>query len=65
MKRDDEPKVWVIVVKLVVGALALIGAVGGALIYAERAGIGAPASAPTQTGTSWGVSSDSPVNMKR
>ena len=65
MKRNEEPKVWVIVVKLVVGALVLIGAVGGALIYAERAGIGAPPSAPTQSGNGWGISSDSPVNMKR
>ena len=65
MKRNEEPKVWVIVVKLVVGALVLIGAVGGALIYAERAGIGAPTAAPTQSGNGWGISSDSPVNMKR
>ena len=60
--KDDEPKVWVTVVKLVVGLTVMIGGVGMALWYAKDMDNGSP-TAPT--GDSWGVSKDSPVRMKR
>jgi uncharacterized membrane protein len=62
MKQEDEPKVWVIVVKLIVGALVLIGAVGGALMYAEQDEVATPT---PLNGKSWGIAGDSPVRMKR
>jgi hypothetical protein len=60
-KKDDEPKVWVTVLKLVVGAVVLIGGVGLALWYAKDLDNGAK----TPAGDSWGISHDSPVRMKR
>ena len=64
MKRNpkDEPKVWVTVVKLVIGLVAIVGGVGLALWYAKDMDNGAfklPSSDP------WGISKDSPSRMKR
>lgn len=61
-KIDDEPKVWVTVLKLVVGLVAIVGGVGLALWYAKDLDNGAP---KTPAGDSWGISHDSPVRMKR
>lgn len=60
--NSDEPKVWVTVVKLIVGAVVIIGGVGAALWYAKDLDTGGPKS-PGQD--SWGISHDSPVRMKR
>ena len=59
--NDDEPKVWVTVLKLIAGLIVIIGGVGLALWYAKDMDNGAklPAS------DSWGISKDSPVNMRR
>ena len=62
MKRDEEPKVWVIVVKLIIGATILIGGVGLALKYAERQQGGLP---KPPADTSWGIATDSPISGKR
>lgn len=58
--KNDEPKVWVTVVKLVVGLAVMIGGVGLALWYAKDMDNGS-----TRSGDTWGVSKDSPVRMKR
>ena len=62
MLKDGESKVWVTVVKLVVGLTVMIGGVGLALWYAKDMDNGSP-TAPA--GDAWGVSKDSPVRMKR
>ncbi len=61
-RKNDEPKVWVTVLKLIVGAAVLIGGVGAALWYAKDMDNGGP-KAPGQSG--WGISQDSPLRMKR
>lgn len=63
MKKDDEPKLWVTVLKLVVGAVILIGSVGGALWLAskwEQSG-----ASTTGPGIGWGISTDSPIRSNR
>ncbi|MEO7107363.1 MAG: hypothetical protein ABIZ09_13400 [Rhodoferax sp.] len=60
--KDDEPKVWVTIIKLVVGLAVIIGGVGFALWYAKDMDNGM---SQTPTGDSWGISKDSPVSMKR
>ncbi len=58
MKRDDEPKLWVTVLKLIVGATILIGGVGLALNYAEKLQGEVPKPQPK---SNWGIFSDSPI----
>ncbi|PQA76132.1 hypothetical protein C5F53_16970 [Rhodoferax sp. TS-BS-61-7] len=58
MKRDDEPKLWVTVLKLVIGLTILIGGVGLALNYAEQHQEEMPKPAPK---SNWGIFSDSPI----
>ena len=60
--KDDEPKVWVTVVKLVAGLVLLIGGVGLALWYAKDMDNGAPV---PPSSDKWGISHDSPMRMKR
>ena len=64
MKRqnNDEPPVWVTVVKLIIGLVVIVGGVGLALWYAKDMDNGAAKLAATD---SWGISKDSPVNMRR
>jgi len=61
-QKDDEPKVWVTVLKLVIGLIVIIGGVGLALWYARDLDTGGP-KAPGQD--AWGISHDSPLRMKR
>lgn len=58
MKRDDEPKLWVTVLKLVIGAAILIGGVGLALNYAEKNQTEMPLPKPK---SGWGIFGDSPI----
>jgi len=62
MKRDDEPKLWVTVAKLVIGAVILVGGVGLALWYAAQEQGGVPKPPSDQ---SWGIANDSPIRSKR
>lgn len=59
---EDEPKLWVTVVLLILGALVLVGLVGLALWYAERKETTAPIAAPDK---SWGIVGDSPVHKRK
>ncbi|MDZ7937077.1 MAG: hypothetical protein U5M53_01850 [Rhodoferax sp.] len=58
MKRDDEPKLWVTVLKLVIGLTILIGGVGLALNYAEKHQDEMPIPQPK---SNWGIFGDSPI----
>ena len=63
MKQDDDdPKWWVTMLKLVLGAAIFIGVIGFALKYAEKFDNSGnmPAAA-----TGWGIVGDSPIRFKR
>ena len=61
-KHDDEPPVWLTVIKLVVIATVLIGGTGLLLSYvAEKQG--SPEIPKPQN--DWGILSDSPIHSKR
>lgn len=59
---DDEPRLWLTVLLLVLGALVLVGLVGLALWFAERSDTTVPIVAPDK---SWGIVGDSPVNRRK
>jgi len=61
-RQDDEPKMWVTVLKLVLGLVVIVGGVGLALWLAKDWDNGA---AKTPAQDAWGISHDSPVRMKR
>jgi hypothetical protein len=63
LKPDQEPSVWLTVLKLVLVAVCLIGGVGLALWVAGETQE-APAPASTSQGD-WGIVGDSPVRFKR
>lgn len=70
---EKEPNVWVTALKLVVGALVVIGGVGFALWIAAQGPAHSPAQdqaqqevwqqtpKPPTDSSSWGISKDSPV----
>lgn len=58
MKRDEEPKLWVTVLKLSIGLAVIIGGVGLALNYAEKHQEEMPTPPPQ---SNWGIFSDSPI----
>ncbi|WP_342617014.1 hypothetical protein [Rhodoferax sp. GW822-FHT02A01] len=68
MKKDDddEPSVWVTVLKLVVGAIILIGGTGLALWYVDQVqenakpGLGSGVGPPD-----WGIVGDNPLKNRR
>jgi hypothetical protein len=76
MKQNDEPAVWVTVIKLLIGAVALIGGVGLALWWAEKRPEYSPAleqakeearasSPKSGSDKSWGIATDSPIRNNR
>jgi hypothetical protein len=62
MKKNQEPKLWVTVLKLIVGATLLIGGVGTALWYVDQE---QSKDAPTKVDKSWGIFRDSPIRSNR
>jgi len=72
-QHDEEPKVWLTVVKLLIGAALLIGGVGLALWIAAQGPVHSPAleqaqeaaqsksSKPLSSDSSWGIAKDSPL----
>ena len=75
MAKDEknEPNVWVTALKLVIGAVVIIGGVGFALWMAAQGPVNSPAQdqaqqevwkqspKPPTESSSWGISKDSPV----
>ncbi len=59
---DDEPRLWLTVLLLVLGALVLVGLVGLALWFAQSEGTTVPVVGPDK---SWGIVGDSPVNRRK
>ena len=69
-KKDDEPKLWVTVLKLAVGFVLLVGGTGFALWYVDQAQTDALPALGTGAGTGlgssgWGIVGDSPLRPKR
>ncbi|QDL52826.1 hypothetical protein [Rhodoferax aquaticus] len=66
MDQDDEPNVWLTVLKLVVGAVVIIGGLGLVLWWAgEHQMKNAPDPNTNSSKDAWGIVHDSPVNRKR
>lgn len=60
---DDEPSVWVTVLKLVVGAIIIIGATGMALWYVSKTQEQHVYRDPASAGSNdWGIANDSPIH---
>ncbi len=71
--NEKEPNVWLTALKLVVGALVIIGGVGFALWMAAQGSVYSPAQdqaqqevwkkspKPPTDSSSWGISKDAPV----
>jgi hypothetical protein len=67
---DEEPKLWVTVLKLVIGLVILVGGTGLVLHYADNMQVqeqpGPGSGAGTGLGsTGWGIVGDSPLRPKR
>jgi hypothetical protein len=68
--RDDEPKLWVTVLKLAIGFVIIVGATGLALWYVDKGqentlpplGSGAGSGVGS---TGWGIVGDSPLRPNR
>ncbi|WP_296511207.1 hypothetical protein [Rhodoferax sp.] len=65
MASDKEPGVWLTVLKLVLGAAALIGLVWGALWYLEKYGSGPEMNPSLKPKMDWGIANDSPIPSRR
>ncbi|MDD2926420.1 hypothetical protein [Rhodoferax sp.] len=63
MSDDQEPKLWVTALKLVIGAIVLIALVGLALYYTAEFNTYSP-DVP-QSDQSWGITKDSPIRSNR
>jgi hypothetical protein len=63
MEKEKEPKLWVTVLKLVIGAIIFIGVVGVGLYYTAEFDTYAP---PDKSAApDWGIATDSPIRNKR
>ena len=67
---DEESKLWVTVLKLVIGLVILVGGTGFALWYVDKMQVqeqpGLGSGAGTGLGsTGWGIVGDSPLRPKR
>jgi hypothetical protein len=64
---DDEPPLWVTVLKLLAIAVVLIGGTGLALWYVDKMQIQAqpPGLSTGNSGPDWGIVGDSPLKSRR
>jgi flagellar basal body-associated protein FliL len=63
MKKDKETSVWLTLLLLVLGVAVVVGLVGLALWYSDKAGIAQPPVAKPSDG--WGIATDSPLRNKK
>ena len=59
---DDEPKVWVTVLKLIIVAVVIIGGTGLALWYVDQEQSKEGRDPATSEKSDWGISTDSPIH---
>ncbi len=65
MANDRNPKIWRILLKLVVGAVVLWGLVWFALWYADKYGDTQLMNPPLKPSMDWGIVNDSPIRNNR
>jgi hypothetical protein len=63
MEKEKEPKLWVTVLKLVLGAIIFAAVVAVGLYYTAEFNTYAPPE--TSPAPDWGISTDSPIRNKR
>jgi hypothetical protein len=63
MEKEKQPKLWVTVLKLALGAIIFIGLVGLGLYYTAEFNSYSTPEAPSST--DWGISTDSPIRSNR
>lgn len=63
MEKKKEPKLWVTVLKLVIGAIVFIALVGLGLYYTAKFNTYAPEAKPPSP--DWGIFTDSPIRNNR
>jgi hypothetical protein len=68
--RDDEPRLWVTVLKLAIGFVIIVGGTGLALWYVDKGQQNELPALGTGAGsgfgsTGWGIVGDSPLRPKR
>jgi hypothetical protein len=63
-RKNDEPPLWLTVLKLVLVAAVLIGGVGLALWWADKKQ-SQGASPVVKPSDSWGIVNDSPIQFRR
>lgn len=61
--NDKDKKFWLLVLKLALGAIALIGFFGVGLYYTAKYNTYAPPDSPAAP--DWGIAKDSPIRNKR
>ncbi len=69
-QHDDEPKLWVTVLKLAVGFVILVGGTGLALWYADQVQVSELPALGSGAGSGngalgWGIVGDSPLRPNR
>jgi hypothetical protein len=63
---DEEPNIWVTVLKLLIGAIILIGGTGLALWYVDQVQENAKPALGSGAGQSgWGIVGDNPLKSRR
>lgn len=61
MSKQKEPKLWVTVLKLIIGLIAIVWGTGAVLQWASKF----DTELPKANSTDWGISRDSPIPSKR
>jgi len=61
--KEKEPKLWVTVLKLVIGAIIFIGVVGVGLYYTAEFDTYSTPDKPAAP--DWGITTDSPIRNRR
>lgn len=69
-KQDEDPKLWITVLKLAIGLVILVGGTGFALWYVDQEQTKAMPALGSDAGTGdgatgWGIIGDSPLRNKR
>lgn len=62
MDKEKAPKLWITVLKLVIGAIVFIGLVGLGLYFTAEFNTYAPPGKPAAP--DWGITTDSPIRNK-
>lgn len=63
--KDKEPKLWLTVLKLVLGLIAIIWGTGAVLKWAAQFDTELPAQSGPGGLTDWGIARDSPLRQRR